>query len=372
MITFSDLLEHIVVYAGRDNTKATAESCRRAAQMAVQILPTRHSWLWYRRSITITLSPVYSTGTVTYDSATRVLTLSGGTWPSWAVYGSVRIDGIEYLVQTRTSGTELVLQSTSCPDSDIVDATAYQIRRFAYQLPADCSAVGSVILEPYGQKLSYRRQVDPIAQGTWDAWLNCWGLYTDRTTYGRYCLIISPNNGQTGTLQVSYQATIQPLRYDTFDNGFVSVSGTTVTGQNTKFRSDMVGQVFRCSLDGKTDPTSLFGNNPYIHESIIASVAGGEAMTLETAIASPVTRVKAVVSSILDVKHGPMYDYLCREAEKQLRAVLRMAPSGREELTMWMEALTFAREDDSPYTGTTVVDYRNVNYVAISTGTVSQ
>ena len=83
MITFADLVDHVVVYAGRDNTRATVDVARRAAQQACSNLHSYHDWRWFRKEVTLPIDQVYSTGTLTYDLPSNTMTLTGGVWPTW-------------------------------------------------------------------------------------------------------------------------------------------------------------------------------------------------------------------------------------------------------------------------------------------------
>jgi hypothetical protein len=64
----------------------------------------------------------YSTGTVAISSG--VVTLSGGTFPSWAARGIFRVNGLTYTVDSRDSNTQITLDDTSVAASS---STAYEI-----------------------------------------------------------------------------------------------------------------------------------------------------------------------------------------------------------------------------------------------------
>lgn len=53
----------------------------------------------------------YSTGTVAITNGSATVTLTGGTWPSWAASGEIMIDGQWYDVSTRDSNTALTLSA---------------------------------------------------------------------------------------------------------------------------------------------------------------------------------------------------------------------------------------------------------------------
>ena len=91
-----------------------------------------HQWSWMRPSSQITTSAPYSTGTLTVVSG--VVTLAGGTFPSWAASGDIEFDGETYTIATRDGNTQITLSDTSV-DADAL--TTYTLSRYRYDLPAD-------------------------------------------------------------------------------------------------------------------------------------------------------------------------------------------------------------------------------------------
>src|SRR5262245_53590974 len=108
-MTIADLVDSVVQYSGNDAKDWTVQQARRAAVSAYQNLPTDHDWQFYRRVFSIPTVPAYSTGTVEYDhtggAVERQLTLTGGTWPTWAAYGYVSIAGQTFQVSRWVSGS---------------------------------------------------------------------------------------------------------------------------------------------------------------------------------------------------------------------------------------------------------------------------
>jgi hypothetical protein len=67
-----------------------------------------HDWSFFKPVVDIPTVAPYSDGTITIASG--VVTLTGGTFPSWAVSGSLlRVNNRFYSVSTRDSGTQLTL-----------------------------------------------------------------------------------------------------------------------------------------------------------------------------------------------------------------------------------------------------------------------
>src|SRR5690349_11280070 len=72
---------------------AATNDCRLAIIDALNELWGKHDSPWYQQQGVIQLNGPYDTGTVTYVAASRRFTLTGGAWPTWAIYGTIRING---------------------------------------------------------------------------------------------------------------------------------------------------------------------------------------------------------------------------------------------------------------------------------------
>jgi len=90
-----------------------------------------YTWSWMRPAATIETVAPYSTGTVTVVSG--VVTLSGGTFPSWAADGELTVSGGTYAVDTRDDNTQVTLEDTSV---DVDAGTTYTLSRPTYELPS--------------------------------------------------------------------------------------------------------------------------------------------------------------------------------------------------------------------------------------------
>ena len=108
-----------------------------------------HSWSFLAPFASIELTPSYATGTVAIASG--VVTLTSGTFPSWAAQGDVWIvdDGAtrRYTVNTRDSDTQVTLDDTGVAVSS---GTSYTLRRHFYNLPTDFGGIET-------DSMNYRR-----------------------------------------------------------------------------------------------------------------------------------------------------------------------------------------------------------------------
>ena len=108
-----------------------------------------HRWSFLHPVTTLTTSAPYSTGTIAYDhtgSANELeITLTGGTWPSWAADGSITISATTYAVATRTSDTILLLAAGDNPGEDIASGTSYELGRQNMDLDDDFGGIEGTI-----------------------------------------------------------------------------------------------------------------------------------------------------------------------------------------------------------------------------------
>ena len=104
----------------------------RTLQSGLREFYGKWNWSFLRPIQTLTLNAPYVTGTVTV--AAGVVTLAGGTWPTWAAAGVLLVNGIDYTVNTRDSGTQLTLDDLSVTASA---GTTFELHQDDYDLPDD-------------------------------------------------------------------------------------------------------------------------------------------------------------------------------------------------------------------------------------------
>lgn len=123
----------------------------------------RWSFLYVLREMT-TNAP-YSTGTIAATSG--VVTLSGGTWPSWAADGELVVGGVTYQVATRDSDTQITLVDTS---KSVTAGSTYSLPRRFYTLASDIESIEGTLTyrsDTFGArqiKLYQQSHIDNLAQ----------------------------------------------------------------------------------------------------------------------------------------------------------------------------------------------------------------
>ena len=86
-----------------------------------------HQWTFLRPVTTLTTTTTYSTGTVAVASG--VVTLTTGTWPSWAASGELTVSGSTYAVSTRDSSSQITLVDTSVT---VAAGATYSLNQITY------------------------------------------------------------------------------------------------------------------------------------------------------------------------------------------------------------------------------------------------
>jgi len=95
---------------------------------------TKSSW-WYKAD-NIEFEPAYDTGTLTVTSGSTAVSLSGGTFPSWAANGEVWFSGRMYSIASRTDGTNIVLDDEYVGDTES-PTSGWTVALSSYTLNAD-------------------------------------------------------------------------------------------------------------------------------------------------------------------------------------------------------------------------------------------
>lgn len=104
-----------------------------------------HDWTFLRDEYLLTTQPPYTTGSITI--ALGIVTLTGGTWPSWAADARLLVNGMDYLVDTRDSNTQLTLEDLTITVST---AATFELHVDDYTLPDNFGMqVGQPVYLPY-------------------------------------------------------------------------------------------------------------------------------------------------------------------------------------------------------------------------------
>lgn len=337
--TYRDAIDHLIDVFSLDgkDVQEIARKLRRAVKECCNKLPTFHDWEFLQRMGMFTTSVPYETGTIAYTSSTRTLTLTGGTWPSDAEFGSVSIGIKKYEVQRRVSSTVLILDPIQCPAEDVASGTTYRWIRNRYLLPYDVSDIIEVTDIQLGSRISRVMTQDQF-------WHNeAWNVVGSPTTFS---LIQSKNRpGQWEIWLSSAPVDVRQFRYfytprwaqtdvEETKTGTVSITGVTATFSDSILTDSHVGAVLRVSSSSSI-PTSDIGRydstarppaviyNPANSEHIIIQKNSATEAILNVAPSSTVTTKAYTISSHIELNSEGMLDFFHRLLEHQWNILSR-------------------------------------------------
>ncbi len=355
LTTFKDLIDHLTDWVGANPGAEVQRDARRSILGGLRDLSTAHRWSYFYSRGKLHLSAPYATGTIAYDhtggASERLVTLSDGTWPSWAALGILVLDNIGYEVSSRLSDTEITLTSASNPGEDVAADTSYSLYRDTYPLPTDLVSIGQIILASQARCLSFEHP---------NSWLERQRIfhgqsqpyaYTVRGSpdyLGNMAISFYPPPDQDYQAEYIYQRLPRDLKLDEYKTGSASTTSgsTTVTGAGTNWTSRLVGTVFRVSRTSSDYPTGLVGPNPAAFERLVTAVNSTTSLTLDSAASETLGPVKYLLSDPIDVEPGAMLTALLRSIEYQMAHARRMRDRELSE-AQYNRALILAREADS-------------------------
>lgn len=327
MLTYSDLVDRLVTFFGGAADDRDQKVCRTAAWEAYRHVCTDpNGWRYYNRKYRIMLVAPYSTGTIAYDNTTRIVTLTTGTFPTWAALGTIQIGNLLHEVETRTDGTHVVLDAANNPGQDVASGTSYIIFQSVYPLPSDFLFMfrpqtenkgwWNWYLEPQ-QWLSMERNV--TSSGTPWAWTIMGN--PNKYAYGGMAVCMYPYPSTAATEDLIYKRNPRDIRISGFEassyTGTISITGSAVTGVGTSFNARMIGSVIRFSEDTTNVPDGYGSLHPYLEEAVITAVADTTHLTINTTPTGTYSGNKFRISDPLDLEQS-MYRAVVARAEYDL------------------------------------------------------
>ena len=354
--TYEDVIDRLGDWLRGRNVAAGGarqEVVRQAVEASLRAIANERDWSAFKRHYRIALDGVYNTGTIAYDSSTYTVTLTGGTWPSWAAQGELYAGSVISDVDTRVSDTVLTLKSPRVPTADIDAGSSYTLGRSWYILPPEFAGAWTpsektawfigrhVTLDEIHMLRKYR-----AISGT----VQKWAIGPAPDYYGSMALYVHP--WASSDSAEDFVAKFRPRDLtvsgkETWNSqGTVSCTAdsTAVTGDSTDFRSAMEGAIIRFS-SGSTAPTSQTGNNPYVFQQSITSVTTTTGLTLSAAASSTLSDVDYRVSDPVDMP-AYLFDVFVARCKMQLAYDCGMDwPQNMK--THYQTALTEAKKADS-------------------------
>lgn len=335
LMTFADTIDHLIDF-NRANPSATHQAqIRRAIFLALDNFANDHQWTYFYTQGRICTDVPYTDGTVVFDKSgggvERELTLTGGTWPVNAAFGSVIIGQVIYDVADRISNTVLQLDIDLSPASD-VSSTTYIWMRAQYPAPVDLRNIDKFYTPESWHRIEY---VHPrewmvahrynITSSNTPQWYTLKG---SRDYMGALAIAFYPYPDSEITVDFIYQRRPRPLRVERV-KGTVSASTGDVNANyvdGTAFSSQHIGSTIRFTeSNGLEFPTGREGENPYSEERTVMSVnAAGDQIEVDQQFLNQHTNSKFVISDPVDLEPGVMKSIFLRRCEMELAILTRM------------------------------------------------
>lgn len=331
--TFRDAVEMLLDgVVGGDSSPRNLRSAIRAVLEAYSHIATVRQWHYYNRRLKLTTDAPYSTGTVAYDHTggvyERMLTLTTGTWPSYAADCEIVIDSVRYEVEDRKSSSIITLTERANPGADVASGTTYSLIRDTYPLPDDFSALTSQLFDVLSQmELDYTEDVGNVLLAT-----RVFGSAQRPLGYcitkslkhpGALAVRLSPPPESARTYDANYRARPRALNTQEYCSGTITTAANSaaIVGTDTAFTQAHVGCVMRISANANQKPTTVVGSlldnytNPFVYQRIIKSVTDATNLTLDIAVDATYSGVRYTISDPIDLEAGAMMTYFRRLAE---------------------------------------------------------
>lgn len=356
LMTYKDVVDQMLDFVGTNAEQKATRDLKRAVLEAYREVASAHSWSFLRKHHRMNVVAPQSTGTITYThtggSSERLVTLSGSTWPTWATYGTLRVNDIDYEVDEYLTSTTITLRSSSNPGANVAAGTAYTLYRDSYTLPSDFVALNAPSREDFFGGLEYVSAGDWLAQrrSNYSAGEpSSFAIFGDPNVFQGLQIAFWPTFGTAQTVDFIYLR--QPRDLTVFDHkdGTVSVvsGSTTVSGTGTNFTSSMVGSVIRLYKDSTLHPTAVWGDAPYAQERTILAYTDGNTIRVDAAINTGYTGVKYNVSDPIDLQKEMLNAFLrcCEQMLTSNRSMKEWMP----RQAAYERALRDARSADRRY-----------------------
>lgn len=136
----SDLTSYARVQARNTSGTQSDAVLQQIVNNALAWIATAKTWDYYKTYGDFTLREPYTTGTLAMTNASTTVTLTTGTWPSWAASGKLKIGNKVYRVATRSSNSVVLLATAWAEDNE--SGTSYVLFQDEYALATDCLKFG--------------------------------------------------------------------------------------------------------------------------------------------------------------------------------------------------------------------------------------
>lgn len=331
-ITAMDMQERLLRQMGGTSEPQVIADIRTAIRSAMRSLSAEHAWPYYFDHYYLATNESYTTGTISYVASTRTVTLTGGTWPSWAAYGSLIIDTFHARVDRVSSSTVLTVISEDAPVADFSGSfTMYQYR-FLLPVGLNIYKIGKIQVDqanwlefvpPSIFETDVRKQY--LVSGGRPRYFT---VSRDFRGVGQQVLSLWPYPTTVMRLRFGYVRHPNDISVWDYQVGRVETTATStaVTGTDTQFTQRMVGCLLRTGDGIVNPPTDSDGLYPPVNEAVIDTVTNATALVTKTAMDTTQAEASLTISSLLDVDYNIMLEAIYHRARLDLCKIRRVDP----------------------------------------------
>ncbi len=343
-------------HAGGGTTAGDQVKIRQAIIDAYNRVTRERDWAYLLNEHRIQLDVKYTTGTIVYDHTggtnEKEVTLTTGTWPSWAAEGRIVIDSVVHQVHSRVSDSVITLDATMNPGSDIAAGTTYSLYHTTYPLPENFRKMHDIIEESgwWANYYVHPNEWKQLERATTNQEsLFAWTLMFDPDIHSRWVLQVFGSPSEAKTLDFIMLRFARSLWFTGFDTaldriGTITANTASVTGSGTAFTANMIGSVLR-TRDTSDHPQARTGLKPWIAQEVITARASVSAITLNAALdTDAAATTKYIITDPLDIDRTLVnafyrcaqwqYDISSNASDGQIRKSLHMY---KDELNLAME-----------------------------------
>lgn len=354
-ITAMDLQERLILMLGGKADDDSVTKIRTAIRQALRTVSAEHQWPYYHDYMHITTNELYDTGEISYVASTRTVTLTSGTFPTWAASGVIIIDEKHVRVETRTSGTVLIVRTDDAPVDDYTGD--YSMYQYQFTLDTDYN------IYKFGKiQVDQSNWVEYVPASLFETevrrqWLTSGGrprwftISRDIANTGQNLLSLWPYPTTELRCRFGYYRHPRDIRTWDYQVGQVATtaSSTTVTGTDTVFAAKHVGCVLRTYSDRVNVPTSLDGPFPPVDEAVVKTCTSATSIETATAMTTTQSDVAYCLSDILDCDNTAMYEAVIYCARWELAKLNRVDPKLQVQyLDDYQRALYLAKAQAQP------------------------
>jgi len=341
VLTYHDLLDYITALTDGGARTKDMRLYREAILGAYRDVSMAAEWDYFTTEGRVNLDALYATGTIAYDHTgganERQVTLSGGTWPTWAAKGRIRFNDVVYTIDARVSATVITLKTDFNPGADVAALTSYESYRSVYPLPSDLWRIFDVAVEKTSWITYYITptewlQRDRFLDYSGQTW--AWTMMRDPDADNRWALWVDPHPSIAEPLGFIYRRRPRTLRWAGTETAartytITGSSGATTVTTNIALPSSMVGTVLRLPT-GTDHPTGLGGNEPFNEQFKITGISSTTVTIDSELTAAYSSGTKCVISDPVDM-NDTMLEALKAQLEYRLSRMAKWLVTHREQ-----------------------------------------